>query len=246
MFRNAIYYLSVMKKLLRSLLTLGVLLSPFSTVQAADNVVMVELFTSQGCSSCPPADANLAKLTKREDVLALSMHVEYWDYLGWRDTFADPLHTKRQMAYRDYWGARVIYTPQMVVHGQFDVPGYKPDMIAEAIGSAQRLDPKAAIEIKRDGGMLKAVVTSKGGLGDCTIWMASYDHSATVQIERGENAGERITYHNIVDKLMRVGLRDSDAPQEVALPQPDQNGGVAIWLQDNRTGRILSASYING
>lgn len=244
MFRNGFYYLGVMKKLLRSLVTLGVILSPIGAANAADDVVMVELYTSQGCSSCPPADANLGKLAQREDVLALSMHVDYWDYLGWRDTFADPMHTKRQIAYRDYWGARVIYTPQMVVHGQFDVPGYKPDMISEAIGSAQRLEKRVGIEIRQDGGMLKAIVTSQGPVTNSTIWMASYDRTATVAIQRGENAGEQITYHNVVDKLMRVGPRETDAAQEVALPLPEQNGGVAIWLQDDTTGRILTASYI--
>ena len=239
-------YLGSMKMLLRSLMALGLFMSSAAFTQAADDIVMVELFTSQGCSSCPPADANLGRLTAEEGVLALSMHVDYWDYLGWKDTFARPEHTKRQIAYRDARGERVIYTPQMMVQGQFNVPGYKPDQIIEAIGSAQRLPRTANIAIKRDGGMLKAVVTSKGDVTNCTIWVASYDHAHTVQIQRGENAGSKITYHNVVDKLMRVGSRDSDTVQEVALPQPEQGSGVAIWLQDNQTGRILSASYING
>lgn len=232
--------------LLRSLMALGLLFSPAVHVQAADDVVMVELFTSQGCSSCPPADANLGRLKGTEGVLALSMHVDYWDYLGWKDTFARPEHTRRQIAYRDARGQRVIYTPQMMVQGQFDVPGYKPDQIAEAIGSANRLQRNASIAIKRAGGMLKALVSSEGALGDCTIWVASYDHEHTVRIQRGENAGAEITYHNVVDKLMRVGSRASHAVQEVALPQPEQGGGVAIWLQDDNTGRILSASFIDG
>ena len=239
-------YLSDMKLLLRSLLALGLLLVPVAHAKAADDVVLVELFTSQGCSSCPPADSNLAKLIGQEGVLALSMHVDYWDYLGWKDTFGRREHTNRQIDYRDAWGARVIYTPQMVVHGRFDVPGYRLDSIAESIGSAHRLPRKASISIRRDGGMLKAVVTSKEDTTDCTIWMASYDHKQTVQIERGENAGEQITYHNVVDKLMRVGERRSGEVQEIALPQPGQGSGIAIWLQDNRTGRILSASYIDG
>ena len=246
MFRRFVAYLGVMKLLLRSFLAIGLLFSPAAHVQAADNVVLVELFTSQGCSSCPPADANLGRLVGQDGVLALSMHVDYWDYLGWKDTFARPEHTKRQIDYRDSWGARVIYTPQMVVHGQFDVPGYKPDQIIESIGSAHRIPRRASIEIKRDAGMLKAIVTSEGDVADCTIWVASYDHEQTVRIQRGENAGEQITYHNVVDKLMRVGSRDSDRMQEVALPQPDQGGGVAIWLQENSTGRILSASFIDG
>lgn len=235
-----------MKKLLRTLMAILAVLGFSVAAKAADDVVMLELFTSQGCSSCPPADANLGKLSKRDDVIALSMHVDYWDYLGWRDTFAKREHTQRQVAYRDAMGARVIYTPQMVVQGRFDVPGYRPDQIEEAIGAAYRLPRLANISIQRADGMLKAIVTSRGEMSECTIWVASYDRSATVEIARGENAGEQITYHNIVDKLMRVGSRKSHAPQEVALPQPDPGTGVAIWLQDVETQRIISASFING
>ena len=235
-----------MKKLLQSLFVFGLILSPPALTQAGDDVVMVELFTSQGCSSCPPADANLAQLVQREDVLALSMHVDYWDYLGWKDTFASPEHTKRQINYRNAMGARVIYTPQMVVHGRFDVPGYRPDQIEEAIGSAYRVPRKASIAIKPEDGMLKAVISSVGVVRDCTIWVASYNRAATVKIQRGENAGENITYHNIVENLMRVGSRKSDDIQEVALPQPTPGTGVAIWLQEKDSGRIVTASFING
>lgn len=239
-------YFGDMKKLLCTLMVAGAMLVSPDAADAADDVVMVELFTSQGCSSCPPADANLGKLANREDIIALSMHVDYWDYLGWRDTFARREHTLRQISYRDAMGARVIYTPQVVVQGRFDVPGYRPDQIDEAIGAAYRLSSASSIKIQRADGMLKAVVTSKGDASRCTIWVASYNRSATVEIQRGENAGERITYHNVVDKLMRVGSRESNAPQEVALPQPDPGSGVAVWLQDDETQRILSVSFING
>lgn len=235
-----------MKNLLRIFLALWVLAGLSTPATAADDVVMVELFTSQGCSSCPPADANLGRLTEREDVIALSMHVDYWDYLGWKDTFGRKEHTLRQLAYRDAMGARVIYTPQMVVQGKFDVPGYRPDHIVEAIGSAHRLPREANIAIKHEAGMLKAVISSKDIAANCTIWMASYNRSATVEIQRGENAGAEITYHNIVDKLMRVGSRESQETQEVALPQPEPGSGIVIWLQDDRTQRIISASYVNG
>ncbi len=136
--------------------------------QAADDVVMVELCTSKGCSSCPPADANLGKLSRRDDVIALSMHVDYWDYLGWRDTFAKREHTERQVAYRDAMGARVIYTPQMVVQGRFDVPGYRPDQIEEAIGTAYRPPRQANNPLQREDGMPKANVTAGGEMADCT------------------------------------------------------------------------------
>ncbi|MEM1161022.1 MAG: DUF1223 domain-containing protein, partial [Pseudomonadota bacterium] len=194
-----------MKKLLAAIpLVLGLGLTP-PHADADDNVVLVELFTSQGCSSCPPADANLGTLLETSGVLGLSMHVDYWDYLGWRDTFGSRAHTERQFAYRDYMGGRVVYTPQMVVHGQHDVPGYKIDRLQNAIATAGSAPRETTITIQDDGGMLKAVLSTEMDPGLCTIWMASYDREQTVEIERGENAGRRLTYHNVVDKLMRVG-----------------------------------------
>src|SRR5690625_1066760 len=97
------------------------------------NVVMVELFTSQGCASCPPADEHLAELARRDDVLALSLHVDYWDYLGWQDTLADPGHRIRQSEYRDRLGSRVLFTPQMIINGSQSLPGTRHDLIENAI-----------------------------------------------------------------------------------------------------------------
>lgn len=242
--RDRVGYVGVMTKLLQTLTLLSATLLGSNAALAVDDVVLVELFTSQGCSSCPPADANLGRLTQREDVLALSLHVDYWDYLGWRDTFARREHTQRQMSYRDYMGARVIYTPQMVVHGRFDVPGYNPDAITEAIGNAYRLTRSANIAITQKTGMLKALISAAAMDDPATIWMASFAKEAQVQIERGENTGRTITYHNVVEKLMRVGQWSAGEAQEIMLPQPESGEGVAIWLQNDATGEILTASYI--
>ena len=222
-----------------------VLLLSVLPIRAADNVVMVELFTSQGCSSCPPADRTLADLTKRSDVLALSLHVDYWDYLGWRDTFARPEHTRRQIRYRDAMGARVIYTPQMIVNGRQDVPGYREDLIAEAITEAQSVPRVASIVIAKSDGMLVAHVDAGGLSTKCTIWAAAYDQSATVDIARGENAGRQITYHNIVEKLMKVGPWSDAGPNKIALPQPEAGKGIAVWLQNDQTGEVIAASFVN-
>ncbi len=101
--------------------------------QGTDNPVVVELFTSQGCSSCPPADAILGDLAGRDDVIALALHVDYWDYIGWKDTFADPSYTKRQRAYARVAGARNIYTPQMVVGGMDHLVGVRPMELSDLI-----------------------------------------------------------------------------------------------------------------
>lgn len=211
---------------------------------AEDNVVMVELFTSQGCSSCPPADETLAELAGRKDVLALSLHVDYWNYLGWQDTFAQAEHTARQADYRDKLGNRVLFTPQIVVDGSRSVPGYKRAMIEAAIARAAESPDPASIEIGRNDGMFHARIASDGKHGPATIWVASYDQASTVEIERGENAGRTFTYRNVVEKLMKVGPWHVGGPQSFPLPQPGSGEGIAVWLQDDRSGQILAASYV--
>ena len=232
--------------MLRSCLILAPLLlvSLAATADAEDNVVLVELFTSQGCSSCPPADKTLAELAEREDVLALSLHVDYWNYLGWQDTFARAEYTARQAEYRDKLGSRVLFTPQIVVDGSRSVPGSKRAMIDAAIASAAETPSPAEITLDSSDGMLHAKVTTAEDPPPCTVWVASYDQKATVAIERGENAGRTITYRNVVDKLMKVGPWQAAGPASFPLPQPGPGEGIAVWLQDDRTGRILAASYV--
>jgi hypothetical protein len=230
--------------ILAVLLTLAGTAVTAGTASAGDNVVMVELFTSQGCSSCPPADRTLAELADRDDILALSLHVDYWDYLGWQDTFAQAEHTERQAEYRDKLGARVLFTPQVVVDGFLSVAGYKRAAIEKAIERAARDGHPLGIAIHSENGMLRADITGSRGRDPCTIWVAAYDQSATVEIDRGENAGNTFVYHNVVDKLMKVGPWDGQAGTSFPLPQPGPGEGIAVWLQDDRSGRILAASYV--
>lgn len=211
---------------------------------AADNVVLVELFTSQGCSSCPPADKTVAELADRDDVLALSLHVDYWDYIGWQDTFAQEEHTERQAEYRDKLGNRVLFTPQIVVDGTRSVPGFKRAMINQAIAEAAETPHLATIGIVSEDGMLHATIASDASLGPSTIWVASYDRAAEVEIQRGENAGRKFTYRNVVDKLMKVGPWHAGGPGSYPLPQPGSGEGIAVWLQDDRTGRVLATSFV--
>ncbi|MEM7742082.1 MAG: DUF1223 domain-containing protein [Pseudomonadota bacterium] len=232
-----------MKKLLATLAACVGLAAPFAA-SAADNVVLVELFTSQGCSSCPPADANLAELADRDDVLALSMHVDYWDYLGWKDTFGSPANTKRQYAYRDHMGARVVYTPQMIIQGRHDVPGYRPDLIEGAIQSVAAASKPAGLAIEEADGRLTARLSMTNVRGTCTVWIASYRQKAEVDIANGENRGRKITYHNIVEKLMRAGTWTSSGPEVIDLPLPGAGEGIAVWIQNDKTGEILAVSFV--
>ena len=229
---------------LQSLLAPLLLVSLAGTACAEDNVVLVELFTSQGCPNCPPADETIAELAERDDVLALSLHVDYWNYLGWKDTFAQAEHTARQAEYRDQLGTRVLFTPQVVVDGTRSVPGYKRDMIDAAIAKAEDSAHPASIEIGSTDGMLHARISSEGQHGPATIWVASYDCAATVEIERGENAGRKFTYGNVVEKLMKVGPWHASGTESFQLPQPRPGEGIAVWLQDDRTGRVLATSFV--
>ncbi|MEM9138330.1 MAG: DUF1223 domain-containing protein [Pseudomonadota bacterium] len=230
---------------LSALVGLVALLSPVLSM-AEEDVVLVELYTSQGCSSCPPADRNLADLKSLEGVLPLSLHVDYWDYLGWRDTFGRRKHTERQFAYRDLMGARVVYTPQMIVHGTRDVPGYRPGEIKSAIAEIAAQDSRARIAISEEGGILRATISAPADDGPCTIYVAKFTNEATVTIERGENKGRSITYHNVVDEIMLVGPWRGGAGREIDLPRPSQGEGIVVWIQEDKTGRIVTASFING
>lgn len=210
--------------------------------QAGENNVMVELYTSQGCSSCPPADAYLGELTKRPDVIALSLHVDYWDYLGWQDTLAQQGFTRRQIAYRDARGDRVVYTPQMVIQGSESIVGSDRDAVAAAIDAALATPPEASIRVVGKQGMLEAELLPGTDPMDATLWFAIYSRAETVDIRRGENSGMRITYNNVVTSLGRIGPWDGRQKATMVVPQPDVGEGIALWLQYGQAGQIFAAT----
>jgi len=211
--------------------------------RAGGTPVVVELYTSQGCNSCPPADVAVSELARRDDVIALSLHVDYWDYLGWRDTFAQHQFGQRQHGYREAWGKRVVYTPQVVVQGARDVRA-TIGALESAISAAQSQEPPITVSIERSGGMLKCRIDPGPRPVTGTVWIAKYALSETVEIERGENAGRELTYINVVNSLSRIGDWAGSEPEEVAMPQPDPGEGVAIWIQDGAAGPILAAAKI--
>ena len=215
--------------------------APTQAQQTGPRPVVVELFTSQGCSSCPPADAALARLAERPDVVALSLHVDYWDYLGWHDTFAQRHFGDRQKAYIRALNGRVPFTPQLVVHGRNSVrvSGLEP-----AIGAARAGAERMSIEIKSHDGMLICRITPLKGRVSGTIWIAKYTLEAPVAIARGENAGREITYRNVVTSLSRYGDWSEDAPAEYPIPQPEPGEGVAVWLQQGEAGPIVAAAKV--
>lgn len=212
--------------------------------QTPEQPVVVELFTSQGCSSCPPADSVLAELSGRDDVIALALHVDYWDYLGWRDTFAQHEFTERQVAYRNAWRKSVVYTPQMVVHGHRDVLATRAGELEAAIKDAREAAPKVTLVIEREDGMLKCRIEPGPKPVGGIVWIAKYTRGVTVEVSRGENAGRMLSYANVVRSLHRIGHWSGAAAEEVAMPQPEPGEGVAVWLQAGEAGPILAAAKI--
>ncbi|NKB26151.1 MAG: DUF1223 domain-containing protein [Rhodobacteraceae bacterium] len=211
---------------------------------AADPVVVVELYTSQGCSSCPPADKLLGELAGRKDVLPLALHVDYWDYIGWADKFANPAHTKRQRAYARVAGSRSIYTPQMIVGGKDHVIGYKPMAVADAIQANRKLVP-IEIGMVRSGNSIVISAQPQGRLpSDMQIQLVRYAPRQSVKIERGENAGKTIKYHNIVLDWSVVGKWDGRAPYRAEVSAP-ADGKYAVIIQRRGPGPVIAAARLN-
>ena len=210
----------------------------------ADSPVVVELYTSQGCSSCPPADRILGELAEREDVIALGFHVDYWDYLGWKDKFASPAHTKRQRAYARAAGERTIYTPQMVIGGVDHVIGSKPMKISSLIRKHERKSAPVTLRAKRSGGQVVIEAKPTGNIGEAVIDIITYAPKSTVEIRRGENAGKKITYHNIVQTWSRLGTWNGQGTYS-ASARVESGTPVVILVQSQNAGPILAALRLN-
>lgn len=229
--------------MLRKLMLLGALaFSGFTPIAAtAQQSVVVELFTSQGCSSCPPADELFLQLAARDDVIALALHVDYWDYIGWKDHFASPRYTQRQKGYAAVVGSRSIYTPQFIVHGEDHVVGYKPMQLAERIQAQARTYEQPGLELNAElsDGTL-SVQPSMPVKGQSVLQFVTYLPEETVAIGRGENRGRTVTYGNIVTSWQVLdGWNGRDA-LELRVEVPQGQGAVAI-LQAAGQGPVLSA-----
>jgi len=198
---------------------------------------VVELFTSQGCAQCPPADALLTGLAEEGGVVALAYHVDYWDYVGWEDTFGDEAYSDRQRAYAKSWGSSRIYTPQMVVNGAKGVVGSRRNEVHGALaGSSLPL----SVDIVRDGDMLKIAIPPNTSLDDAVVWLVSYLDRADVTIEKGENAGKSMVYTQVVTGRQALGLWEGATGASLKLPLPEilneGSTGIAVIVQQERNG----------
>jgi len=219
----------------------------------AEPRAVVELFTSQGCSSCPPADKIIGELAKDPNVIALSMPIDYWDYLGWKDTLADSRFSARQKAYSQMRGDRDVYTPQVVVNGSAHVIGSDRAGIEDAIKDTGRFDGVMSVpvtmslsgkQINVSVAASKAPVAAHG-----EVWICSVSKAIPISIGRGENRGREITYYNVVRNLLKVGDWDgSSGSWSVPLENISRDGvdAAVVYVQDgnrDRPGAMLGAAY---
>jgi hypothetical protein len=223
----------------RLLVSLG-FVALLSTAIAAERPVVVELFTSQGCSSCPPADAYLIELSKgRRDVLPLAFHVTYWDQLGWKDPFSLPSATERQSQYGRRFGDG-SYTPEIVVDGAAGMVGSHRSAVASAIERAKRESvTAAAVSVTRNGKLVSIEVGS--GSGNGRVLLIGFDREHTTPIGRGENGGRTLTEANIVRSIRPVG-QWSGSPLKISEQFPEGQD-VAVVLEAPN-GQVIGASRL--
>jgi hypothetical protein len=230
--------------MLRFLVIVGVTTLAFAVPAAAQvQGPVVELYTSQGCSSCPPADALLGELARRDDVIALSFHVDYWDYIGWKDTFALPSNAERQKGYAEALKARRVYTPQMVIDGAADEVGSNRAGVLAALSRA-RARPRLDVSLAHEGGHVVLRLPAGKVDGDATIWLVRYDPLRAVEIDRGENSGRSMTYRNVVVETSSLGVWSGE-PVEVTLSEAQLargGGGCAVIVQQGAYGPVLGAA----
>ncbi len=212
------------------------------------NASVIELYTSQGCSSCPEADQLLEQLSHRPDVIALSFPVSYWDYLGWKDTLARPENTERQRAYAKQLGDGEVYTPQAIVNGVRNCVGSDREEIEAAVEATAPVVGEFAVPImlsRENGKLIVEVAGAPEGsrYRKGKIWVATVRQPLAVPIQRGENAGVVVTYTNVVRKLTDAGDWEG-APVSYALPLSsiaEEGESIVVFLQA-KEGRIVAAT----
>jgi hypothetical protein len=207
-------------------------------------VVVVELYTSQGCSSCPPADAFMEELVANPQVIALALHVDYWDYIGWKDNFAQAAFTERQKAYAYAIGSHTIYTPQMIINGAERVEGSNPEAVNMSIANHIARPRDVALSLARNGDTLSITASSDIMTETLDVHLVRYRPAETVDITRGENAGRTLTYHNIVTEWQVLGQWTPDTPLAVDAAVTGDDPIVVI-LQKSGNDTILAAARLN-
>ncbi|UJQ93596.1 DUF1223 domain-containing protein [Mariluticola halotolerans] len=241
-----------MNQIFRPVFVLSVLagLLPGSAAQTAEvklhPVAVLELFTSQGCSSCPAADKLLSAYDARDDVIALAYHVDYWDYIGWRDVFGSADNSDYQRAYAKAQRQTRIYTPQLMVNGTQDVVGSRSTEVKAAVAAA---DLPVPVTLSANADMLDVRIDADAQQKESVIWLVKFRDRAEVEIERGELAGRAFDYTQIVTGRQVLGMWEPETGAHVKLPLSEvigaDNDGAVILVQEEAgglPGRIIGAA----
>lgn len=219
-------------------------------LSAGPPVAVVELFTSQGCGDCPTADVLLRTFAQKDDVIALTLPVDYWDYLGWKDTLAGPRNAERQRAYAERFGSGTVYTPQAVINGSMEVLGSDEAEIERAIRATDAVQSSSRIPVNfwHFG---NTIIIEAGGLPsgsdtrEATIWLAVVQKTVNVSVKGGENAGETLTYYNVVREFTPVGVWNGRPTTirlaRAAIMRPESED-LIVLIQEGSTGPIIGAA----
>jgi len=244
------------RRLAPAALIAGLLIANCTLAGAAEPRALIELFTSQGCSSCPAADKLLGELAADPSLVAISLPIDYWDYLGWKDTLASPADTARQRAYARVRGDRQVYTPQVVVNGSTHALGSDHAAIERAIVQTDRNAPIMSVPVLMSVGGSKLNVRVEPSGKDRfdrfggEVWLCPLARAVPVQIGRGENRGRTVTYHNVVRRWVKLGDW-SGAESTWSVPISDietaEIDAAVVMVQQgthDRPGIILGAGFV--
>ncbi|MEP7147352.1 MAG: DUF1223 domain-containing protein [Acidobacteriota bacterium] len=227
-----------------------------SAPPAADRqAVLVELFTSEGCSSCPPADRNLVFLEKQQpvaqaEIITLAFHVDYWDRLGWKDRFSSPLYSRRQQIYTEALNLNSNYTPQMVVDGKSEFVGSDSGKASKEISKSAE-SAKALIEVTAEENHLKVKIRNAPRHGEATVYAAIAEDGISTRVERGENSGKTLEHISVVRELKTVGVLAEDKNElevssdfQVGAEWKPENLKVVVFVQENQARRIIGVGKV--
>lgn len=210
--------------------------------------VVVELFTAQGCESCPAAEALFNELAARDDLIALSFHVDYWDYAGWRDPLASREASERQRAYARRFGLNYLYTPQLVINGVRQMPAADTDAIEAALDKA-RAPASGVLVLAHTAEGLRIAFTSPREAGGATVWLVLFDRRHVTEVTSGDNAGQTLVNENVVRAIRPLAVWRGD-PLDLLVPMnaleadSRMSDGCAVLVQIDGEGRILAAGRL--
>lgn len=215
---------------------------------ANDSPVVVELFTSQGCSSCPPADKFFGELAQQGGIIALAFHVDYWNYIGWKDPYASRAMTQRQKDYARTLHQPYLYTPEIVIDGEHHQVGSDRDAIEKLIAAAKKAPPGPTVSMRRDDkGEVHIDIGAATLKKSAAVWFVTFDRRHTTTIERGENAGKKLTDYQVVRGLRRIATY-TGAPLDLVADAPKDgepgDDGCAVLVQHDGVGPVLAAAML--